>query len=45
MPSLQILKENGIAVETGKDSASLDSLYGDKQFSHQFYIKIRENDF
>jgi hypothetical protein len=41
----QILKENGIAVETTEDSASLDSLYGDKQFSRQFYIKIGENDF
>lgn len=41
----QILSEHGIEFETTEDSGSLDSLYGDKLFDKQFFIKIKETDF
>jgi len=41
----QILKENEIEFETKEERESLDSLYGDKHFPKQFFVKIRHEDF
>lgn len=41
----QVLSDNGIQFEIAEDRDSLDSLYGDKHFSRQFYIKINKDDF
>src|SRR5687767_8283569 len=41
----QILTENGIEFEITEDRESLDSLYGDKHFSRQFFVKIKRDDF
>jgi hypothetical protein len=40
-----ILTENGIDFELNEDSENLDSLYGDKTFSKQYFVKINGNDF
>ncbi|HEY9046354.1 MAG TPA: hypothetical protein VIN08_10680 [Ohtaekwangia sp.] len=40
-----ILQENSIEYMIAEDRESLDSLYGDKQFSRQFYVKIQQKDF
>ncbi|SKC83113.1 hypothetical protein [Ohtaekwangia koreensis] len=42
---VEILIANGIEYETTEDRESLDSLYGDKQFSRQYFVKITQNDF
>ena len=41
----KILADNGIASEMTEDGENLDSLYGDKQFSRQFFVKIKQSDF
>jgi hypothetical protein len=40
-----ILNENGIEFQITQDRESLDSLYGDKQFSRQYFVKIKGSDF
>ncbi len=40
-----ILADNGIEFEVTEDKESLDSLYGDKQFSKQYFVKINGDDF
>jgi hypothetical protein len=40
-----ILKENGIEFQITQDRESFDSLYGDKQFSRQYFVKIKGSDF
>ena len=40
-----LLNEKGIAYEVSEDRESLDSLYGDKQFTRQFNVKIQKSDF
>ena len=42
---IEILKQNGIEYEVAEDRESLDSLYGDKQFKQQYFIKIKQADF
>ena len=41
----EILAENGIEFEVTEDRESLDSLYGDKHFSKQYFVKISGDDF
>jgi hypothetical protein len=41
----EILAENGIAFEVTEDRESLDSLYGDKHFKKQYFVKINGEDF
>jgi hypothetical protein len=41
----QLLQENGIKVEITEDRSSLDSLYGDKHFNRQFYVRIEKDNF
>jgi hypothetical protein len=41
----KILNDNAIEYELAEDRESLDSLYGDKQFSRQYFIKIKQADF
>ena len=41
----EILKTNGIEFEVTESSESLDSLYGDKNFSKQYFVKINGADF
>jgi hypothetical protein len=41
----EILADNGIDFELTEDRESLDSLYGDKQFSKQYFVKINGDDF
>src|SRR5260221_4377450 len=41
----QILQENNIEFETEEERESLDTLYGDKHFLKQFFIKIKQEDF
>jgi len=40
-----ILGENGIRFEIVEDRDNLDSLYGDKQFSLQYFVKIDSSNF
>jgi hypothetical protein len=40
-----VLKANDIAFHVVEDKENLDSLYGDKEFARQFFIKINEKDF
>ena len=40
-----LLKANQIAFKVVEDRENLDSLYGDKEFAKQFFIKIDEKDF
>lgn len=40
-----VLHEQGIEFELVEDRESLDSLYGDKHFSKQFLVKIKQIDF
>lgn len=42
---IEILKQNGIEYEVAEDRESLDSLYGDKQFKQQYFVKIKQADF
>lgn len=42
---IEILKQNGIEHEVTEDRESLDSLYGDKQFKQQYFVKIKQADF
>jgi hypothetical protein len=42
---VDILKENEIAYSVSEDRESLDSLYGDKQFKQQYFVKIKKADF
>ena len=41
----QILSDNGIEFELIQDRESLDSLYGDKLFNQQFFVKLKKDDF
>ncbi|HEY0743527.1 MAG TPA: hypothetical protein VGD40_18795 [Chryseosolibacter sp.] len=41
----EILKENDIPFETVVDRESLDSLYGDKLFKNEYFVKIQKEDF
>ena len=41
----RILTDNGIEFEVTEDSESLDSLYGDKHFNKQYFVKINGADF
>ena len=41
----KILTDNGIEFEVTEDRESLDSLYGDKHFSRQYFVKINGDDF
>lgn len=41
----EILKENNIAFEIVSDRQSLDSLYGDKLFKNEYFVKIQKEDF
>jgi hypothetical protein len=41
----EILTANGIEFEVTEDRESLDSLYGDKHFNKQFFVKIKGDDF
>jgi mRNA-degrading endonuclease YafQ of YafQ-DinJ toxin-antitoxin module len=41
----EVLAQNGIEFELTEDKESLDSLYGDKQFSKQYFVKIKGDDF
>jgi len=41
----QLLKENEIEFHVVEERESLDSLYGDKHFPKQFFIKIKQEDF
>ena len=41
----QILSDNGIEFQLTEDRESLDSLYGDKFFNQQFFVKIKKDDF
>jgi len=41
----QLLKENEIEFHVVEERESLDSLYGDKHFEKQFFVKIKLNDF
>lgn len=40
-----ILRDNRIEFEIIGDRDSLDSLYGDKHFSQQFFVKLKKDDF
>jgi hypothetical protein len=40
-----ILTDNGIDFEVTEDKENLDSLYGDKTFSKQYFVKINGDDF
>jgi hypothetical protein len=40
-----ILTDNGIDFEVTEDKENLDSLYGDKTFSKQYFVKIKGDDF
>lgn len=40
-----ILQQHTIEYTITEDRESLDSLYGDKQFSRQYYVKIQQRDF
>ncbi len=40
-----LLTQHGISYELSEDRDSLDSLYGDKQFSRRYYVKIAPSDF
>ncbi|MGC4022061.1 MAG: hypothetical protein QM734_09020 [Cyclobacteriaceae bacterium] len=40
-----LLEENGIPFEVTEDKETLDSLYGDKNFSKQYFVKIHSDDF
>lgn len=40
-----LLKASAIEYEVTEGRDSLDSLYGDRQFSKEFYVKIRQEDF
>jgi hypothetical protein len=42
---VDLLKENGIEVLVTEDRESLDSLYGQKQFRQQYFVKIKKDDF
>jgi hypothetical protein len=42
---VEILKKHGIDHTVTEDRESLDSLYGDKQFKRQYFLKIRKEDF
>jgi hypothetical protein len=42
---VDILKENKIPYLVSEDRESLDSLYGDKQFKQQYFVKIKKADF
>lgn len=42
---IEILNANGIEFEVTEDRESLDSLYGDKHFSKQYFVKIKGDDF
>jgi len=41
----RILSDNGIEFEITEDRESLDSLYGDKLFNQQYFVKLRKDDF
>jgi hypothetical protein len=41
----EILTESGIEFIVTEDRESLDSLYGDKQFKQQYFIKLKKQDF
>jgi hypothetical protein len=41
----EVLKENNIAFEIVTDRPSLDSLYGDKLFKNEYFVKIGKEDF
>jgi hypothetical protein len=41
----QLLSEHGIDFEIAEDRESLDSLYGDKHFNRQIFIKLKRDDF
>jgi hypothetical protein len=41
----QVLSDNGIEFELTADRESLDSLYGDKLFKEQFFVKLKKSDF
>jgi len=42
---VDLLRARGIEVEVVKERDSLDSLYGDKTFSHRIFVKISQEDF
>jgi hypothetical protein len=42
---VDLLKENGIEYEVTEDRESLDSLYGQKEFRQQYFVKIKKEDF
>jgi hypothetical protein len=41
----QLLRENEIEFHVVEERESLDSLYGDKHFDKQFFVKIQQEDF
>ena len=41
----ELLADNGIEFELTEDKENLDSIYGDKQFSKQYFVKIKGDDF
>jgi len=41
----EILVDNGVEFDLTEDKENLDSLYGDKQFSKQYFVKINGDDF
>jgi len=41
----EVLADNGIEFELTEDKENLDSLYGDKQFSKEYFVKINGDDF
>jgi hypothetical protein len=41
----ELLADNGIEFELTEDKENLDALYGDKQFSKQYFVKIKADDF
>lgn len=41
----QLLTENGIEFQVLEERESLDSLYGEKHFPKQFFVKIKQEDF
>ena len=41
----QLLKESNIEFRVEEERESLDSLYGDKHFTKQFFVKIKTEDF
>src|SRR5688572_28466279 len=41
----KILSDNVVEFELTEDRESLDSLYGDKFFNQQFFVKLKKDDF